>query len=139
MIKCYQLKKAHKTAPFIVREKKMKKEIKIGSVSFPVQSSAFTPFAYRNFTGRELLADLMKMEKSLQEVQTDENKAPDVVSGLLSDILQLAYVMNKEADNAVTTFEEWLKQFDGILDDNSWLAEVVATAAATFRRNIETN
>jgi hypothetical protein len=117
----------------------MKKEIKIGSVSFPVQSSAFTPFAYRNFTGRELLADLMKMEKSLQEVQTDENKAPDVVSGLLSDILQLAYVMNKEADNAVTSFEEWLKQFDGILDDNSWLAEVVATAAATFRRNIETN
>ena len=117
----------------------MKKEITIGSVTFPVQSSAFTPFAYKNRTGRELLSDLMDMQTKIAEVQEDESKAPEIISALLERVEDLAYVMYQEADRSALSFEEWLKQFDGILDDNTWLAEVVATAAATFRRNIETD
>ena len=117
----------------------MKKEITIGNVSFPVQSSAFTPFAYKNRTGRELLSDLMDMQTKIAEVQEDESKAPEIISALLSHVLELAYVMYQEAEKNAQTFEEWLKQFDGILDDNTWLSEVVATAAATFRRNVKTD
>lgn len=117
----------------------MKKEITIGSVTFPVQSSAFTPFAYRNMTGRELLKDLMDLQSKLEAVSEDETKSADVISGVLNDVLQLAYVMHQEAETSAKPFNEWLKQFDGILDDNTWLAEVVATAAATFRRKTETD
>lgn len=117
----------------------MKKEITIGTVTFPVQSSAFTPFAYRNMTGRELLKDLMDLQSKLEAVSEDETKSADVISAVLNDVLQLAYVMHQEAEPSAKPFNEWLKQFDGILDDNTWLAEVVATAAATFRRKVETD
>ena len=117
----------------------MKKEITIGTVTFPVQSSAFTPFAYRNMTGRELLKDLMDLQSKLEAVSEDETKSAGVISGVLNDVLQLAYVMHQEAEPNAKPFNEWLKQFDGILDDNTWLAEVVATAAATFRRKVETD
>ena len=117
----------------------MKKEITIGSITFPVQSSAFTPFAYKNMTGRELLSDLMTLQDKLTEAQADESKAPEIISAVLSNVWELAYTMYSEAEKNALAFPEWLKQFDGILDDNSWLAEVVATAASTFRRNIETN
>lgn len=117
----------------------MKKEITIGSVTFPIHSSAFTPFAYKNMTGRELLSDLMKMQTKLTELQEDESKAAEVVGNLLHDIFELAYVMHQEADDKAKPFKEWLQQFDGILDDNTWLSEVVAVAASTFRRNAETD
>ena len=113
----------------------MKKEITIGNVSIPVQASAFTPFAYRNQTGRELLEDLMEMQTSIEQIQADENSAPRLVSSLLSKILELAYVMNAEADSSVKDFKTWLKQFEGILETNEWLAEVVSVAASTFRRS----
>lgn len=115
----------------------MKKNITIGSVTFPVQSSAFTPFAYKNMTGRELLTDLMTIQDKITEAQADEKKAPEIISAILANVWELAYTMYAEADKNAVAFPEWLKQFDGILDDNSWLAEVVATAAATFRRNAE--
>lgn len=106
----------------------MKKVIAIGEKTFEASSSAFTLFAYKNETGRNLLDDLVEIENLF-----GDSVDASVISPFLENIFKLAYVMAKEADSKTPDFDSWLKQFDGILNDPEWIKEVVLLAASTFR------
>lgn len=115
-------------------DKNMKKIVKIGNKEYSMKSSAYTQFKYKNDTGRKLLQDLQSLSK-LQDVKEDELLAS--IDDLSEIILRLSYVMIEEADPAqVSTFENFLKDIDGLYDDTEWFNEVVSLATAPISRGI---
>jgi len=109
----------------------MIKTIKITGKDFIMKSSAFTPFAYKNFTGNSLLKDLGEF-KGLQLKENQENL--EIAETIIDKILKIAYVMIEEYDkNQVSSYEEFLKQLQGSLFEKvSWINEVIELAITPF-------
>lgn len=87
----------------------MIREIEIDGKLVPFKASAAIPRIYRIRFGRDIYADLAKLEKAIKK--EDENASGlDVFS--LEMFENIAYIMAKHADNSVpNTPEEWLDQF----------------------------
>ena len=112
----------------------MKKIIKIGNKEYSMKSSAYTQFKYKNDTGRKMLEDLQSLTK-LQNSTEDEMFS--AIEDLSEIILRMTYVMIEEADSSqVTSFEDFLKDIDGIYDETEWINEVVMLATTPFSRGI---
>lgn len=111
----------------------MIKTIKITDKNFNMKSSAFTPFAYKNFTGNSLLKDLGKF-KDLQLKEIQENLDIEIAETIIDKILKVSYVMIEECDKSqVSNYEEFLKQLQGSLfEDVSWIGEVIELAITPF-------
>lgn len=114
----------------------MKKIITLSGKEYSLKSSAFTQFKYKNETGRKLLEDIQQ----LATLQGDnQEEALSSVDDLLEILLRLTYIMIEEADaSQVTTYENFLKDIDGIFDDPKWLEEVVELATSPICRGIQT-
>lgn len=113
----------------------MRKVIKINDKEYSMKSSAYTQFKYKNDTGRGLLEDLSKIQH-YQELTPEEQIAK--TEGLIELILRIAYIMIEEADEKqVKSFEDFLRSVDGMLDDSSWISEVIILASAPFSRGIQ--
>lgn len=113
----------------------MRKVVKISDKEYSMKSSAYTQFKYKNDTGRGLLTDLKEIEKFGNLDQEEQlNKTED----LLELILRLAYIMIEEADEKqVKSYEDFLKDIDGMLDNTDWITEVVSLASTPFSRGIQ--
>lgn len=115
----------------------MRKTITISGKEYNMKSSAYTQFKYKNETGRKLLEDIQKLT-TLQEASQE-----DMMSGiddLLEIILRITYIMIEEADSSqVTSYEDFLKGLDGLLDNQEWLQEVITLAASPLSRGIQAN
>lgn len=113
----------------------MRKVVKISDKEYSMKSSAYTQFKYKNDTGRGLLEDLNKIQK-YQDLSQEEqvNKTQE----LLELLLRLAYIMIEEADEKqVKSYEDFLKNIDGMLDNVDWINEVVILASSPFPRGIQ--
>lgn len=113
----------------------MRKTIRIGNKDYFIKSSAWTQFKYRNDTGRRMLADIQNVSK-FNELPEEEQigKMEDVMEVLL----RMAYIMIEEADpKQVTTFEDFLKDTDGLFDNTEWINDVVEYAAAPISRGVQ--
>lgn len=114
----------------------MKKIITLSGKEYSLKSSAFTQFKYKNETGRKLLEDIQQLA-ALQGNNQEETLSS--VDDLLEILLRLTYIMIEEADaSQVTTYENFLKDIDGIFDDPKWLEEVVELATSPICRGIQT-
>lgn len=87
----------------------MIRKIEIDGQEVAFKASAAIPRIYRIRFGRDIYADLAKLEKAI-------NKNEESASGLDVFSLELfeniAYIMAKHADNSIPdTPEEWLDQF----------------------------
>lgn len=112
----------------------MKKIVKIGNKEYSMKSSAYTQFKYKNDTGRKLLQDLQNLSK-LQDVEEENLLAS--IDDLSEIILRLSYIMIEEADpTQVSTFENFLKDIDGLYDDTEWFNEVISLATAPISRGV---
>ncbi len=112
----------------------MKKIIKIGNTEYSMKSSAYTQFKYKNDTGRKMLQDLQSLSK-LQDVEADKLLAS--IEDVSEIILRISYVMIEEADSTqVTTFEDFLKNIDGLYDNTEWINEVISLATAPISRGV---
>lgn len=108
----------------------MLKTVRIGQKDYDLKSSAYTMFGYKNHTGRELLKDVSKLNRL--QGQADQFEA---LGELLEIAEQLAYVMYQENKaNPRISFEAFLEDMDGILEDIGWINDVIALAMSTFRR-----
>lgn len=115
----------------------MKKTIKIDGKEYIAKSSAWTQFKYRNDTGRRMLNDLQEIAKLQNKSQDDQI---ETVDELLEITLRMAYIMIQEADsNQVNSFDEFLKNIDGILDDLDWISDVIDLATSPLSRGVKTN
>lgn len=110
----------------------MEKTIRICERDYKMKSSAYTQFAYRNETGRGLLSDLMELGK----LNTDDGDI-EAIDKLNSMVLQMAYVMVKEADKSqVDNFESFLKGIDDLYTTTDWVSEVVELATSPLSRGL---
>ena len=113
----------------------MRKVIKISNKEYSMKSSAYTQFKYKNDTGRKLLDDIQRISKinSLPE-EEQVSKIEDIIETLL----QIAYIMIEEADDKqVTTFDDFLKDIDGLFDTTEWINEVIELAASPISRGLQ--
>lgn len=113
----------------------MKKVIRISNKEYSMQSSAYTQFKYRNDTGRKLLDDIQEISKINQLSEDDQvGKIEDVMELLL----HIAYIMIEEADaRQVSTYDDFLRNIDGIFDDTDWINEVIECAIAPISRGLQ--
>lgn len=109
----------------------MIKTVKMGEHSYDMRSSAFTVFAYKNRTGRDLLEDLHALETIADSSEDDVSR----INSVLQIGLDMAYVMICENDPKYKSFDEWTRELDGLFDDSTWIAEVSKLALSPFRRN----
>ena len=123
----------------------MEKIISLSGKDFKIKSSAFTPFAYKNETGRDLIKDINNINKLNNEISliTDENKKNekwlDELTGILETVLKMAYIMIKEADKTVTNYEDWLRGLDDVMSDTSWLHTVLEVGLAPISGQLQKN
>lgn len=113
----------------------MRKVVKINDKEYSMKSSAYTQFKYKNDTGRGLLEDISKIQN--YNGLTPEEQASKTEE-LIQLLLRLAYLMIEEADETqVKSYEDFLKSADGLLDDPSWINDVVILASAPFSRGVQ--
>lgn len=116
-------------------QKEMRKVIKISGKEYSMKSSAYTQFKYKDVTGNRMLDDIQKISKinGLSE-EEQVGRLDDVIELLL----KMAYIMIEEADDKqVTTFEDFLKNIDGLFEDTTWINEVIELATSPISRGIQ--
>lgn len=123
----------------------MEKIVTISGKDFKIKSSAFTPFAYKNETGRELLKDINHINKLNSEISKIKDEAErntrwlDEVTGILEIVLKMAYIMIKEADKTIKPYDEWLQSLDDIMSDFSWLTTVLEVGISPISGQLQAN
>lgn len=123
----------------------MEKIINISGKDFKIKSSAFTPFSYKNETGRDLIKDINLVNKLNNEISAieDEDKQNekwlDELSGILEMVLKMTHVMIKEADKSIMSFEDWLKSLDDIMGNTAWVNTVLEVGLAPISGRLQNN
>ena len=122
----------------------MRKKIKIGSKEFEIKSSAYTMFAYKNETGRDFLKDLNKvnsLNKKTSKLSKEEKQKfwVDNFNTLIDLVLELTYVMAKEADESICDYKSWLSSFDTLMEDPRWMKDVLEVGMSPFRGKLQNN
>lgn len=113
----------------------MKKIVNINGNEYTIQSSAYTLFAYKDLTGREMLEDIQKLSDS-QELSTGKLT---LIGDLIYVLLDLLYVMYREATPNGKEKKDLLKELDGIFDDPSWANDVMECAVSPLSRQLQTS
>lgn len=118
-------------------EIRMKKIVNIGGKDYSMKSSAWTQFKYKNDTGRKLLQDIQSITK-LADIQ--EAEVLGEMDDMIEILLRMAYTMIEEADpTQVQNYETFLKETDGIFEDQQWIMDVIELATSPISRGIQTN
>lgn len=107
----------------------MDKLVKIGNNSYHMRSSLYTPYKYRQDTGKDLLEEIKVLNPKEAKVEMME---------MVYKVIDIAYVMMAEYSNyyheKMVTKEEWLMNIDNILEDTDWIYDVLTLAMYPFRR-----
>lgn len=116
----------------------MEKMVKIGNKEYKLKSSAFTMFKYKNDTGKDLLKEIGNLNEKYKSIlDTPEEKRDEIYFNEFYDImyntLRLAHIMIQEADSSFMEYEEWLKNIDNLMEEPTWVVEVLQIAMSTFR------
>ena len=112
----------------------MKKIVNLGGKEYSMKSSAYTQFKYKNDTGRKLLADIQSITK-LGELEGTEVLGE--MDDLIEILLRIAYVMIEEADpSQVESYEKFLKETDGIFENQDWIMDVITLATSPISRKV---
>lgn len=115
----------------------MVRTIKIGYKSYDLKASAYTMFLYKDKTGRNLLEDIGYINEkynAIIKLQEDEqsNAWLGELTGIIEKILKLAHLMIQEQNPSFKSYEEWLKELDYLMDDTSWIMEVLEVGISPF-------
>ena len=98
------------------------KIIKISGKEYEMKASAYTQFAYKNETGRSFLKDIKMLTQA-------DIKDIEVIYDILEPLLDVAYVMIKEANpDQVNNRDDFYKSIDKLFDDVKWIEEVINLA-----------
>ena len=123
----------------------MEKIIIINDKEYKLKSSAFTPFAYKNETGRDLMKDISyiyDLYTETNKIENEEEKSKkwlDEIMGILDMVLKITHIMIKEADNNAPSYEDWLKGLDNILGDTTWLLDSLSCGFSPFSGQLQKN
>lgn len=90
----------------------MDKTISVGGKDVKFRATARTPRLYRAIVGRDMIADMAKLEKTFKNIEKGEERGFDLVD--LQIFEDTAYIMARHADPDIEqkTADEWLDTFD---------------------------
>lgn len=112
----------------------MEKTIRIDGKDYKTKSSAYTQFAYKDATGRSLLKDITDLQKI---DLTNLKEHLEVLDTLNASVLQIAYVMIKEADDKqVGSFEEFIKSINDLYVDTQWIKDTISVAVSPISNGL---
>lgn len=112
----------------------MIKTTRIGNKDYVLKSSAYTIFAYKNETGRELLDDLA----SLQEISNRKNASVNDLCKITNLALKLAYILILEGDSSFkVSYDDFLKSIDSLYEDTGWIQDVILVGSSPFCGRIQ--
>lgn len=108
----------------------MLKTVTIAGIPVELKATGSTLLKYRNWFGRDLIADFKAVQRSFE--------SEGEVSGEVFDIIaKLTYTMAKQADKTISNdYEEWLDQFDSF-PVSEFAADVVTFWASTLQSKSE--
>lgn len=120
----------------------MLKTVNIGKKDYVLKSSAYTIFAYKNETGRDLLVDLNSINEKYIKIskltEEEQNSAwMNEITGIIENTLKIAHIMIRENDKTFKEYNEWLKDIDELLENPNWIMEVLEVGIAPFRGRIQ--
>lgn len=115
----------------------MVKTVKIGDKTYDLKSSAYTMFAYKDETGNDLMEDINALNKKVEELGKNSDKWLIEIMPIVEKTLKLAYIMIKEQKKDFMEYNKWLKELDGLLDETSWILDVLEVGISPFRRGIQ--
>lgn len=120
----------------------MLKTVNIGNKDYVLKSSAYTIFAYKNETGRDLLVDLNSINEKYIKIskltEEEQNSAwMNEITEIIENALKIAHIMIRENDKTFKEYNEWLKDIDELLENPNWIMEVLEVGIAPFRGRIQ--
>ncbi len=107
----------------------MLKNININGKEYKMASSAYTIFAYKDFTGRDLLKDCV-------DIGSKDTNDLDSTIDTIEKVLQMAYVMNHEAEKTYANYDDFLRSLDIIINKDGeigWMQDVLELATHPFQ------
>lgn len=117
----------------------MEKIIRISNKDYKMKASALTQFSYKNETGRSFLTDLQKLTE-LKDIGEDFSSNIEALDNVSELILQVAYIMIREADKTqATNFEDFLGGIENLYDNTTWIQEVLELACSPLSRQLQNN
>lgn len=122
----------------------MIKNVKIGKEEYTLKSSAFTIFAYKDQTGRDLLSDINAINIKYSEIanlseQEQNNIWMNEITSIIEHTLKIAHIMIKEANSNFKDYNDWLKDLEELLENPNWIMEVLEVGIAPFQGRVQEN
>lgn len=101
------------------------RDIPVGSITIPMRASAQIPRLYRVKFGRDIMRDMMRLQKNMHAAQ--ENPDADLDAADLTIFEDVAWIMAKHADpNVPSDPDEWLDSIPGVLSIYEALPEIIS-------------
>ena len=101
------------------------RDIPVGSITIPMRASAQIPRLYRVKFGRDIMRDMMRLQKNMHAAQ--ENPDADLDAADLTIFEDIAWIMAKHADpNVPSNPDEWLDSIPGVLSIYEALPEIIS-------------
>lgn len=90
----------------------MDKIISVGGKEVKFRATARTPRLYRGIIGRDMIADMNRLQKKFTKIKEGQEEALDIID--LQIFEDAAYIMARHADPNIqqATADEWLDTFD---------------------------
>lgn len=104
----------------------MERVFEVEGQNIGVKCSAGTVRAYRNLYARDLIQDMVALEKELVETKTLSASSSEIAEDVV-------YLMAKEYDDSIPVMSEWLSGFSPYFVFN-----VVAQVIYMWRENLQT-
>lgn len=102
----------------------IEKTINVAGQEIRMRASALIPRLYRAKFGRDMVSDLRKLQKHINEVMDAPEESLDVLD--LTIFENVAWLMAKHADPAVPSDpDEWLESLPGILSIYEVMPEIM--------------
>lgn len=108
------------------------RDIPVGSITIPMRASAQIPRLYRVKFGRDIMRDMMRLQKNMHAAQ--ENPDADLDAADLTIFEDVAWIMAKHADpNVPSNPDEWLDSIPGVLSIYEALPEIISLWADNLK------
>ena len=104
----------------------MERKFEVEGQTIGAKCSAGTVRTYRNLFARDLIQDMVSLEKELVETKTLSAASAEIAENVV-------YLMAKEYDDTIPTMNEWLSSFSPYFVFN-----VVAQVIYMWRENLQT-
>ena len=104
----------------------MERVFEVENQTIGVKCSAGTVRSYRNVVGRDLIQDMVALEKELVETKTLGSESAEIAENVI-------YLMAKEYDSSIPAIDEWLSGFSPY-----FVYSVVAQCIYMWRENLQT-